>query len=122
MGAHPANLVMRFVLEMTALFAMGYWGWQQQEDLIRYLFAVVVPLGAASLWGLFAVPGDPSRSGKALVEVSGAVRFVVEAAFFTFGVLTAYQAVNPVLAVILAVGIAIHYAVSYDRVSWLLRA
>jgi len=122
MGAHPANLAMRFILEMTALFAMGYWGWQQREDLVRYLFAVLAPLIAASLWGFFAVPGDASRSGKAPVAVSGAVRLVVEAAFFTFGVFAAYQAVNPVIAVVLASGIAIHYAVLYDRIIWLLRA
>jgi hypothetical protein len=95
MGAHPANLVIRFILEMTALFAMGYWGWQQREDLVRYLLAVLVPLVAASLWGLFAVPGDASRSGRAPVAVSGPVRLVVEVAFFTFGVFTAHQAVNP---------------------------
>jgi Protein of unknown function (DUF2568) len=122
MGTHPANLVIRFILEMMALFAMGYWGWQQREDLVRYLLAVLVPLVAASLWGLFAVPGDASRSGSAPVAVSGAVRLVVEVAFFTFGVFTAHQAVNPVLAVVLTSGIALHYAVSYDRIIWLLRA
>ena len=90
MGTHPANLVIRFILEMMALFAMGYWGWQQREDLVRYLLAVLVPLVAASLWGLFAVPGDASRSGSAPVAVSGAVRLVVEVAFFTFGVFTAH--------------------------------
>jgi hypothetical protein len=121
MGAHPANLVIRFILEMTALFAMGYWGWQQREDLVRYLLAVLVPLVAASLWGLFAVPGDASRSGRAPVAVSGPVRLVVEVAFFTFGVFTAHQAVNPVFAVVLASGIALQYAVSYDRIVWLLR-
>jgi hypothetical protein len=121
MGAHPANLVIRFILEMTALFAMGYWGWQQREDLVRYLLAVLVPLVAASLWGLFAVPGDASRSGRAPVAVSGPVRLVVEVAFFTFGVFTAHQAVNPVFAVVLASGIPLQYAVSYDRIVWLLR-
>jgi hypothetical protein len=121
MGAHPANLVIRFILEMTALFAMGYWGWQQREDLVRYLLAVLVPLVAASLWGLFAVPGDASRSGRAPVAVSGPVRLVVEVAFFTFGVFTAHQAVNPVFAVVLASGNALQYAVSYDRIVWLLR-
>lgn len=122
MSAHPANLVMRFILEMTALFAMGAWGWQQREDFARYLFAVGVPFLAASVWGLFAVPGDASRSGEAPVAVSGAVRLVVEAAFFTFGVFAAHQAVDPVLAVLLASGIVIHYGVSYDRIIWLLRA
>jgi hypothetical protein len=107
---------------MTALFAMGYWGWQQRVDLARYLFAVLVPLVAASLWGIFAVPGDASRSGNAPIPVSGVVRLVIEAAFFTFGVFATYQAVNPMLAVVLAAGVAIHYAISYDRITWLLRA
>jgi hypothetical protein len=53
--------------------------------------------------------------------VSGPVRLVVEVAFFTFGVFTAHQAVNPVFAVVLASGIALQYAVSYDRIVWLLR-
>ena len=83
---------------------------------------MLVPLVAASLWGLFAVPGDASRSGRGPVPVSGAVRLVVEVAFLTFGVFTAHQAADPVLTVVLASGIALHYAVSYDRILWLLRA
>lgn len=122
MGFHPANLALRFLLELSALAAMGAWGWQQGEGPERYVFALLVPLVAAAAWGVLAVPGDRSRSGKAPVAVPGAVRLGVEAAFFAFAVLALYEAGGKALAAILASAVAVHYVASYDRVAWLLRA
>lgn len=122
MGFHPANLALRFLLELSALAAMGAWGWQQGEGPERYVFALLVPLVAAAAWGVLAVPGDRSRSGKAPVAVPGAVRLGVEAAFFAFAVLALYEAGGKALAAILASAVSVHYVASYDRVAWLLRA
>ena len=77
---------------------MGAWGWQQGEGPERYVFALLVPLVAAAAWGVLAVPGDRSRSGKAPVAVPGAVRLGVEAAFFAFAVLALYEAGGKALA------------------------
>jgi len=122
MGSHPANLAIRFFLELSALVAMGWWGWRQGEGTTRYVFAALVPLAAAALWGIFAVPGDPSRSGSALVAVPGALRLGLEAAFFAFAVWGLYQVGSVALARTMAAALAVHYAASYDRLAWLLRS
>jgi hypothetical protein len=122
MGFHPANLAIRFLLELSALAAMAFWGWQQSDDPERYAFALLVPLVAAAAWGVFAVPGDRSRSGKAPVVVPGAVRLGVEAAFFAFAVFALYKVGSKPFSAILAAAVSVHYAASYDRVAWLLRA
>ena len=64
MGSHPINLAIRFLLELAALFALGLWGWNAYdggESWQRILLMLGVPIAAALLWGLFAVPDDPSR-------------------------------------------------------------
>jgi hypothetical protein len=121
MGSHPVNLAVRFLLEIAALVAIGYWGWSQHDGLLRFVLAIGGPLIAAILWGTFAVPGDPSRSGKAPVPVPGLARLVLELAIFAFAAWALYDAGQPVLALILSVIVVIHYALSYDRVAWLLR-
>jgi hypothetical protein len=35
MGTHPANLAVRFLLELLPLFALGRWGWAQREERNR---------------------------------------------------------------------------------------
>ena len=82
MGTHPANLVVRFLLEMSALCVMGLWGWHRRDDGLRILVALAIPLLAAALWGTFAVPHDPTRSGSAPIPVSGILRLALECGFF----------------------------------------
>ncbi len=74
MGSHSLNLALRFLLELAALGAMGYWGWTQHEGPVRWRWAIGLPLVAAVLWGTFAVPNDPSRSGQAPVPIPGILR------------------------------------------------
>jgi hypothetical protein len=121
MGSNPINLTVRFLLEMLALFALGRWSWMQSDGWLRYLLVLGIPLLAAMLWGTFAVAGDPSRSGKAPIPVPGLVRLLLELAFFALatGALFASQAAT--LGWILGVAVCVHYALSYDRIRWLLR-
>jgi uncharacterized membrane protein YeiH len=52
---HPlkgANLVLRFALELAALAAVGYWGW----DVGGPLLAVAAVVAVAVVWGLFVAP------------------------------------------------------------------
>ena len=86
MGSHPINLASPFLLEIAALLIFGLWGWGQSEGVLRFIFALGVPLLAAVLWGTFAVPDDPSRSGKAPIPIPGAIRLVLELAFFWLAV------------------------------------
>lgn len=121
MGSHPLNLGFRLLLEIAAYIAMGYWGWTQHEGLLRYIWAIGLPLGWAILWGGFAVPDDPSRSGKAPVPVPGWARLLLELAYFTTATWALFAAGLDRLGLVFVAFVLIHYALSYDRVLWLLR-
>ena len=119
MGSHPINLAVRFLLELSALAAMGIWGWRQGEGVLRFVLAVGVPVLAAVAWGTFAVPDDPSRSGAAPVAVPGAVRLILELSVFLFASWALYDIELRSMAWVLVAVVVVHYAVSYDRVLWL---
>jgi hypothetical protein len=121
MAYHPINLGVRFLLEIAALIAMGYWGWHQSDGALRYVLAIGIPVVAAALWGTFAVPDDKSRSGKAPVPVPGVVRLILELAFFAFAVWALFNSGLVTSAIGTGIVIVIHYAVSYERIAWLLR-
>jgi len=121
MGSHPINLGVRFLLEMAGLLAIGFWGWNTHSGLWRVLFGMGAPLLAAVLWGSFAVPDDPSRSGRALVPVPGWVRLLLELAFFAFAVWALFDLAAELWGWVLLVVTIIHYLTSYDRIGWLLR-
>lgn len=121
MGSNPVNLAARFVLELVALIALGRWGWMYNAGLLRFVLAVGIPLLAAVLWGTFAVPNDPSRSGKAAAPVPGIARLLLEAVFFALAAAALFSTGATALGWTFATTVAIHYLLSYDRVLWLLR-
>ncbi len=121
MSSHPINQALRFLLELAVGIALAYWGWTRGVGFLRYVLAFDLPLTAAVLWGTFAVPGDPSRSGRAPVPVPGAIRLLLELAIFSWGVWGLYTAANWVLSLGLGIIVIVHYASSYDRIAWLLR-
>ncbi|MFG3345890.1 YrdB family protein [Streptomyces sp. NPDC048018] len=54
---HVVNEGLAFLLELAALAALAWWGWQSVENIaLRLILAVVAPAAAAALWGLFAAP------------------------------------------------------------------
>lgn len=118
MSNQPANLALRFFLELAALFALAYWGWTQHDGLVRLLWTIGLPLVAAALWGVFRVNGDP---GKAPVPVPGILRLALEALIFGGAVWALYAAGQETCSLIFGVVIVLHYLISYDRVIWLLR-
>jgi hypothetical protein len=119
MGSHPLNLAFRFLLELAALIALGVWGWSLATGAARFVAALAAPIVAAAMWGLFNVPGDPSRSGAAPVPVRGMVRLALELAFFGLAAWALAASGHADLGIALAVAVAIHYAMSYDRIAWL---
>lgn len=73
------NLGLRFLLELSALAALGYWGWQLgNAGFTRVLLAAVTPLLAAGLWGRYVAPKashrleDPIRTGVEVIFFGGA--------------------------------------------------
>jgi hypothetical protein len=121
MASHPLNLALRFLLELAALTALGVWGYRSNQGGLRYLLAGALPLLAACAWGVFAVPHDPSRSGRAPVPVPGLLRLVLELAFFGLSTWALSRAGQPRLAFLLGGLCIVHYVLSYDRIGWLLQ-
>lgn len=120
MGTHPLNLAFRFLLEMSALVAVGTLGWARFEGLSRWGLALGLPVLFMVLWGTFAVPDDPSRSGGAPVPVSGAVRLLLELGLFAGAAGALHLAGHTRPAMALAIAVVLHYALSWDRIAWLL--
>ncbi len=120
MGSHPLNLGLRFVLELVALFALGWWGYSLTGGWLRFALAGVFPLVAAAVWGTFAVPDDPSRSGEAPIAVSGRVRLVIEFLVFATAVVGFVVVDRLSIAAGLLAALIVHYLLSTDRIGWLL--
>lgn len=120
MGSHPINLIIRFLLEISALGSAGVWGWKQSEGWIRFVLAIGIPIILASIWGLFAVPNDPSRSGKAPIITHGVIRFAIELVFFAFATWSLYDIGLNKVSLAFGIIVVLHYIISYDRVIWLM--
>jgi len=121
MGSHPVNLTVRFLLELSALTATGIWGWWQNDGWIRFVLAFGIPVIVAAIWGTFAVPNDPSRSGKAPIAVPGIVRLVIELAIFAIAIWMLQDIGFTRISWILGIIVAVHYIISYDRIIWLFK-
>jgi hypothetical protein len=114
------NLGLRFLLELAALAGFGFAGWRLVAAPWHWLAVIVLPAIAAALWGTFGVTDDPSRGGQPPVVVPGLLRLLLEFAVLFGGAaafaLAGYRATGLVLALL----IAAHYALSWDRIGWLL--
>ncbi|MCP4535685.1 MAG: YrdB family protein [Chloroflexi bacterium] len=121
MGSHPINLAIRFLLEISALLAMGVWGWRQSESWFRFFLALGIPMIIAIVWGTFTVPNDPSRSGKAPIPVPGILRLAIELVIFLLATWALYDLGATRSSWALGIMVTVHYVTSYDRILWLIR-
>ena len=61
MSENPANLALRFLLELAALAALGYWGWVAHDGASRWVWTAGLVVGAAAVWGVFRCPATAAR-------------------------------------------------------------
>jgi hypothetical protein len=115
------NLVFRFCLELNTLIVIGVWGWDTTNTWLRYVLAIGLPLLAATIWGVFNVPEDPSRSGRAPVVVPGVVRLMIEILFFATGAWAFYAIGLRSIGQVFIGLVIVHYVLSYNRLKWLIR-
>jgi hypothetical protein len=80
--------------------------------------AILLPMFAAAIWGIFRVPNDP---GPAPVAVPGWLRLILEVLFFGSAVFGLYFAGYPTWSALFGIIFLILYVVSYDRVKWLMQ-
>lgn len=120
MGSHPINLAIRFLLEIAALLSVGIWAWNKSDGLLKIILSIGLPILLGAIWGICAVPDDPSRSGQTVVETSGVIRLLIEFGIFTIATLAIYNNGQEKFSYIYATIVIIHYIISYDRILWLL--
>ena len=118
----PWNLGLRFLLELAALFGVGAGAWAVTTGWVRWPAVILAPMVGATLWGVFNVRDDPSRSGMAPVEVPGAVRLLIEVGVFVAGWWGAMRAGWTAFALVYGVGLLVHHAAALPRIGWLIKA
>jgi hypothetical protein len=70
------NLALRFLLELCALVALGYWGFKTGSGAIaKVALGIGLPLVAAVVWGVFVAPRAP-------VELPGVLVLVLQVLVF----------------------------------------
>lgn len=91
------NELLRFLLELFALFSLGYWGYLAWPfPWPGVLFMIGAPLFAAVVWGLF-------RSPKAPIAVDAVGRGIVEIAVMGSAVIAWTMLGHPVVAIVFGV-------------------
>ena len=121
MSKHPVNLAIRFALEVTAIVFFSVWGLKLLDSWVSIILAILLPLIFALLWGVFAVPNDPSRSGKTVVVTPGPIRLVLELVLFGAAAWMLFDLDFQKPGWIFSALVLIHYVSSYDRIAWLLK-
>ena len=82
---------------------------------------ILIPLLLAFVWGVFAVSGDPSRSGKTVVKTPGIIRLFLEFSIFTIGAFAIFKSGYSIFSYIFSGVVILHYLLSYDRIVWLIK-
>jgi hypothetical protein len=102
------NLLVRFLLELWMLAAIGYWGFKTGSGVaMQLILGIGLPLLIAVFWGLFLSPKAtrPLRGiSRELVELilfgSGAVAQFASGSTNLGWIYTAFLAVNKVLMIV----------------------
>lgn len=102
----PANDVLRFLLELSALAAVAYWGWSEHGGIWRWLLVVAAPVLVAVVWGRWVAP-------KAKHPAGDPWRLLLEVLVFGSAVAALAGADQPVLALALAVATAVHLTLTF---------
>lgn len=121
MSGNPVNLFIRFFLEVAAIVTFAIWGYGLSDQWTRFLLVILFPLLFAGIWGVFAVPDDPSRSGKTVIATPGMIRLALELILFASATWMLIGLGKPLLGWIFGGFVMVHYVISYDRIAWLLR-
>jgi hypothetical protein len=88
-----ANLAFRFILELLALVALGYWGFKTGQGTgMKWVLGFGIPIVAIVLWALFVAP-------EATVEPPVAVRVAIEVAILGGAALALVATGHPVLGI-----------------------
>jgi uncharacterized protein DUF2568 len=86
------NLALRFLLELCAMGALGYWGFKTGGGAVaKMILGLGAPLVAAVVWGTFLSP-------RAAVALPGALVLLLQALVFASGATGLAASGHPKLA------------------------
>jgi Protein of unknown function (DUF2568) len=85
-----ANLALRFLLELSLLAALAYWGTQTGHGVVSVLLAIAASAAAAAVWGSFVAP-------KARWRLHGIAWVALQFVLFGAGVAALIGTGHPVL-------------------------
>jgi len=103
-----SNLLVRFLLELCMLAAVGYWGFKTNSGwAMKIIFGIGLPILIAVIWGLFLAPkatyplrGVSHLALEVLLLASGAVALFASGRLDVGWVYTAILVVNKVLLIV----------------------
>ena len=85
------NLLVRFLLELCLLAAVGYWGFKTHSGwTMKIIFGIGLPLLIAVLWGLFIAP-------RAVYPLTGLSYLMVELILLGSGAVALFASGKPTL-------------------------
>ena len=90
-----ANLGLRFLLELGALAAVGYWGWRPATVCWAGCWPIGAIAAVIAVWALFVSP-------KHTIEISKQVAFAIELAVWVAAVAALYATDHEALALAFA--------------------
>jgi Protein of unknown function (DUF2568) len=101
-GIKTANLALRFLLELCALVALGYWGFQTGQGLLSKIgLGIGIPLLTVVVWVMFIAP-------NAVVHLSEPVPFVLGLVFLLLAAVALAATGHSTLAAVFGVIIVIN--------------
>ena len=97
----PANLALKFLLELAAFAAFAYWGATTGDGAVPVVLAIAAPLVAIGLWATWAAPKSGRRLGTP-------ARIPFELGIFALAVVALLAAGATVAAIVLAALVAVN--------------
>jgi Protein of unknown function (DUF2568) len=101
MNVEPANLLLKFLLELAAFATFAAWGAEAGSGIGAVVLAVAAPLVAVLLWGRFAAPRSAHRLPRR-------TRVPFELAIFALAVVALIAVGHLAIALALAAAIALN--------------
>jgi len=101
------NLALRFLLELCALTAVGYWGFKVGSNtFMKYLLGIGAPLLIAVIWATFGSPSAPK-------QLTGVARLFLELAIYGVAAAALYSAGRADLAGIFIAVVVVNLVLMY---------
>jgi Protein of unknown function (DUF2568) len=92
-----ANLGLAFLLELVAIAAFAYWGFNISDSaVLKIVLGLGTPILAIVLWGVFAAPRSERR-------LQGSAYLVFEVVFFVLAILALIMVGSVTLGILFAV-------------------